>query len=308
MLLAFPQYSSLADTWGNVGNFSYESVQVSLNQRMSHGLSFNFNYTFSKNIGDDGSFRSGFAIPAAAISHGSQNWAQDRMDRSYTVISAPNKINAFGVYKLPFGKGHIGGNNPIVRWAAGGWQLSGIYTFTQGAPIGVTWSGCTATTYPGQGQCMPDINPSYPNKSAHISGKWGSGPNGFNTCNLGINALGQSGCKAIQYLDLAAFQTPLSNSTASTNQYLLGNAPRSRPFMLRNPYTWNVDAGLRKTFPIHKDVAFQFESNVTNVWNHVTFGGPSGSWASGSATFGTITGISSTYLARDWQFAGHLKF
>ncbi len=53
MLTPFPQYSSISDTWGNVGNFSYHSLQVVLNQRMHNGLTFNVNYTYSKNLGDD---------------------------------------------------------------------------------------------------------------------------------------------------------------------------------------------------------------------------------------------------------------
>ena len=54
MLTAFPQYSGVSDTYGNVGNFSYHSLQVVLNQRMHNGLTFNVNYTYSKNLGDDG--------------------------------------------------------------------------------------------------------------------------------------------------------------------------------------------------------------------------------------------------------------
>jgi len=67
-LTAFPQYSSVSDVWGaNVGNFSYHSLQFTLQQRTAHGLNFNVNYTYSKNIGDDGNFRSGFAIPARGV-------------------------------------------------------------------------------------------------------------------------------------------------------------------------------------------------------------------------------------------------
>jgi hypothetical protein len=33
MLVAFPQYSGTTDTWGNVGNVSYNSLQITLNQR-----------------------------------------------------------------------------------------------------------------------------------------------------------------------------------------------------------------------------------------------------------------------------------
>ena len=45
-LVAYPQYSGVSDTWGNVGNFSYNSLQITLLQRFAHGLSFNVNYTY----------------------------------------------------------------------------------------------------------------------------------------------------------------------------------------------------------------------------------------------------------------------
>ena len=84
-LVAFPQYSGVTDTWGsNIDNFSYNSLQITLLQRLSHGLSFNVNYTYSKNIGDDGPFRTGFNIPSSAVSGGGQSWKQNRIDRSWT--------------------------------------------------------------------------------------------------------------------------------------------------------------------------------------------------------------------------------
>jgi len=309
MLLAFPQYSGVSDTWGtNIGNFSFHSIQLTVNQRYSNGLTFNVNYTFSKNIGDDGTFRSGYAIPQAAMSRSTQSWKIDRYERSWTDVSIPNSIHAYGTYDLPFGKGKIGNNSALTRWVVGDWKISAIYTYASGTPALVTWSGCSSSTYPGQGQCMPDLTPGYANKTARVNGKYGSGVSGYNACNLGIAQIGQT-CKAIQYWDTTAFTTPTYSTVGGVNQYLLGNAPRSRPLWLRNPNTWNgIDAGVRRTFPIHKDLAFQFEANASNIFNHVTFGGPSGSWSSGSTAFGTITGVSSSPLPRDWQFAGHIKF
>jgi hypothetical protein len=312
MLTAFPQYSTVADTWGNVDNFSYHSVQITVNQRLSHGLTFNVNYTFSKNIGDDGTFRSGFDIPAAALSNNGginppHSWHQDRIERSWTTISAPQSIHAFGVYRLPFGQGHIGSNSRAVRVLAGGWQLSGIYHFDSGTPMGVTWSGCSATSYPGQSQCMPDLNPSYASKSARINGSWGKGPNGFNECNLGIATVSQPTCTAIPYVDSNAFQPPQNFYTGAgvnTGINMLGTAPRTRAMELRNPHTWDLDTGLQRTFPIHNDLKFVFEADCTNTWNNVVFGGPGGSY--GAGTFGKITGVSNS--PRDFQFAGHLNF
>ncbi len=40
MLTAFPQYSGTTDTWGNVGNVSYNSLQITVNQREWKGLSY----------------------------------------------------------------------------------------------------------------------------------------------------------------------------------------------------------------------------------------------------------------------------
>jgi hypothetical protein len=168
-------------------------------------------------------------------------------------------------------------------------------------------SGLTTTAsgnFPLQGQAMPDINPSFTG-AARINGKYGGGPNGYTTCNLGIG----TGCTAVKYIDVNSFSTPQNISTVSGQpQYLIGNAGRTAAYGVRNPYTWNVDAGLRRTFPIHESVAFIFEADAINVWNHATFAAPSATWASGSGTFGTISGMASTYNPRDWQFAGHITF
>jgi hypothetical protein len=280
---------------------------------MHKGLTYNINYTFSKNVGDDGTYRTGFDLPVNAISRGTQSFKQNRIDRSWTAISMPHTIHAYGVYRLPFGKGQIGSNSTFVRWLAGGWQFSSIYTYSSGTPVAVTLSGLTTTSsgnFPLQGQAMPDLNPGF-SGPARINNKYGSGPNGKTTCNLGIG----SGCTAVKYIDANAFAQPQNISTvANSPQYLIGNAPRNHAFGMRNPYTWNVDAGLRRSIPIHEGLEFTFEADCINVWNHTTFSGPGVSWATTAVTapatsaFGTITGVASSPGPRDWQFAGHLSF
>jgi Carboxypeptidase regulatory-like domain/TonB dependent receptor len=314
-LVAFPQYcgstcgqtSGVTDLWGaNVGNFSYHSLQLTLQQRTAHGVSFNVNYTYSKNIGDDGTFRSGFNIPAAAISGGGQNWHQDRIDRSWNAASLPSTLHAFGVWQLPFGRGHIGDNSMLVRSLAGGWQLSSIYTYQSGSPMAVTSGHCQiGSNFPLQGQCMPDVAPLATN--ARINGSYGTGSGGTTACNLGL----PSGCKAVQYVDPGKFQLPAKNGPV----YLIGNAPRTQPLNLRNPGTQDLDASLRRTFHLPKDFGtFVFEADCLNVWNKVTMAGPGTAWNNtGTNTspiyptaFGTVTAIANS--PRDWQFAGHINF
>jgi hypothetical protein len=302
-LSAFPQYSGVTDLWGaNTANLTYHSFQLMLLQRTAHGLSFNINYTFSKNIGDDGTFRSGFDIPAAALSGGGQNWHQDRIERSWSIVSAPQSLHAFGVYQLPFGKDHMGANSMWVRTLAGGWTISGIYTYGSGTPLAVISSACSSTNFPLQGQCMPDVVPGAIN--ARINGSYGTSSNGTSACNLGIGP----GCTAVPYVDSKQFKNAANVSATSSAIYLIGNAPRTAPLTLRGPGNQDLDAALRRSFPLPKDFGtFVFEVDCINVWNKVVFSNPASTF--GNSNFGQIGGTSTSAPgSRDFQFAGHFNF
>jgi hypothetical protein len=295
-LVAFPQYSGVSDTWGNVGNFSYNSLQVTVQQRLGHGLTFNFNYTWARNVGDDGPYRTGFALPSGSISNSTASYKMNRIDRSETTVATPNAIHAFGVWQLPFGHGHsLGSSNGFVSALVSGWQLSGIYTYASGTPVQITYGGCTT---PLQGQCMPDLATTYAGP-ARINGGYGSGPGGRTAANLG----------KVQYINVNSFQKPVNiNQTAGvTLLNLIGNTPRTGALGLRNPSQWDIDTGLRRSIPLYKErVAFVFEANAFNVVNHTLFNSPSATWAAGSTSFGTISGASNK--PRSFEFAGHINF
>jgi hypothetical protein len=301
-LAAFPQYSGVTDLWGaNTANLTYHSFQVMLLQRTAHGLSFNINYTYSKNIGDDGTFRSGFDIPAAALSGGGQNWHQDRIERSWSVVSAPQIVHAFGVYQLPFGKNQIGGNSMLVRALASGWTISGIYTYGSGTPLAVVSSLCSSTNSPLQGQCMPDVVPGAQN--ARIGGSYGTSSSGTSACNIGIGP----GCTAIRYVDSTQFKNQANISATGSPIYLIGNAPRTAPLTLRGPGNQDLDAAVRRSFNLPKEIGtFVFEVDCINVWNKVTFSNPASTF--GNSNFGQISSVSGTPGSRDFQFAGHINF
>jgi hypothetical protein len=301
-LTAFPQYSGVTDTWGNVGNFSYNSLQVTVEQRLSHGLTFQFNYTWSRNVGDDGSFRSGFPIPAAAISGGTQSYGQDRIDRSQTTVNSPHVINWFGVWNLPFGKNHLGGANMWTRALASGWQLSGIYTYASGTPTVITYGGCTT---PLLGQCMPDINTSFAG-SARINGGYGKSPSGGRlAANLGQCDAGKT-CPAVSYFNTNAFKSPANISPAGVNPInLIGNAPRTGAWGLINPASWNLDTSVKRSFGLPKEgMALVVEVDAFNTLNHVIFNNPNATW--GASNFGTIGSVRNN--PRGFELAGHFTF
>jgi len=335
-LLAFPQYSGVTDQVASVGNSNYNALQLSIVQRLSHGLTFMLNYTYSKTIDDIGAFRTGYAIPAGILANNGKAWPIDRIERSRSTQDQPQNLVITSTYDLPFGKGHIGGGNPIVRNIVGGWRISDIVTYAAGNPLAITSSTCTGTS--GQGTCMPaynlGANSTYPfNGYVRLSGGWGHGATRNGNAGT-VNAATE--LSATQYINPQAFlQTgALTNTTTCTaagtacTGMLLGDVARTAPYGLRGPGNYDIDGDLRRTFDIWRDgrVKFIFEASVFNAVNHVWFGSPA-STADGSigSTVGGNYSVSATGVTtngdpglgvvsgqanspRQWQMAGHITF
>lgn len=277
-LQPFPQYGGITDTWGNISNANYNSLQLSLSQRTWHRLDYTLNYTWSKEIDDAGDFRTGYAIPASVMANGT-SWPQDRIDRSLGAGEVPQALNFYGVYSLPFGKGAIGTNNRAVRTLAGGWGLSWIATYSSGTPLEINSSGCTA---PGQATCFPNYAAGF-SGSPRINGGWGHG-------------ILKSTAGSTPFINGAAFGTP--------TQYQIGDVSRTAPYGLFGPGGYEIDAGLRRRFPIKDQMNFVFEAEAFNVMNNVNFGGVNTNTS--DSNFGTVS--SQTNTSRDWQFSGKLNF
>jgi hypothetical protein len=302
-----PQFSGSTDTWGSQSaNAVYHSFQLSVAKRLSHGLTFNVNYTYSHDIDDAGTQRSGWAIPGNVILSG-QSWKQNRIDRSTSLNSVPQNLTAYGVYNLPFGKGAIGSNSFLVRTLAGGWQLSGIFTYASGVPLAITSTACTSSSEPASGTCMPDLNPAFTSPSVRQNGSWGHGMtaatlgttryiNGYiSSASPGLDANGAT-CGA-------NMTSPFCNSGA----FMVGDAPRTGAFGLRAPGVYNLNMSVRRSFNITPDrVKFIFGVDCQNVTNKVTFGGIG--VGINSSSFGTVTSATSNTGSRDFQFSGRLNF
>jgi len=293
MLLPYPQYKGVTDEVGSVSNSNFNSLQLSINQRLSHGLTMMLNYTFSKSIDNAGTFRTGYAVPSSVSSDG-KSYAIGKLDRSLSTFDQRQNVTGTATYDLPFGPGHMGNGNALVRTIAGGWRLSGIFTYIGGNPLALTGSTCTGSA--GQGTCMPVIASGFTG-SARQNGGWG---HGATRTTLG----------SIQYVNPAAFA--LTGSLA--NEYVISNIARTAPLGLRGPGNYNIDGSVRRTFDVwnKENVKFVFEANVFNVENHVWFGSTSTN-ASGSinqsvgnGAFGTVSGQANN--PRQFQFAGHINF
>ena len=143
-LKPFPQYNGVNDTFGFVGNTRYHALQVYLTQRISRGLTFQTNYTWSRSIDNNGTFRSGYDIPAFAATDGRFHAART-LDKSLSLGDQRHKFVLTGAYQLPFGKGELGGQHFITRALLGGYQFSTIFQAYSGAPLSIIQNTCQTT-------------------------------------------------------------------------------------------------------------------------------------------------------------------
>jgi hypothetical protein len=107
------------------GKVKYDSLQLSMNRRMSDGFQFTTAYTFAKTIDW---WRS--AIPQPEFWH---------LNKGET--GAPHRLNASLIYELPFGSGQRWLNDDrVLAKIAGGWQVNTFFSYASGTLVTVTSS------------------------------------------------------------------------------------------------------------------------------------------------------------------------
>ncbi len=156
--------------WYTEGNSSYNAMQAEITHRLSQGLQFRSNFTWSKSM----DMNSGLTGAQA------QNQPQMNLDRNDlgrdwgpSALNAKYQASFSTRYELPFGHGKRWGNG--LRGAGekivGGWQVNAISTLLSGFPftpvIGANRSGDGDTR-----------NPDRPSLNASFSGSCDSGDSG----------------------------------------------------------------------------------------------------------------------------------
>ena len=259
--------------WQSGANSNYNALQVTVQKRMSHGLTFTADYSYSHCL-DEISNGGRFAFATA----GSTSWIHPilgELGRMYgnCDFDVPQSLNGSYVYQLP--KFAHGG---ILGQVVNGWQVSGDAFLHSGFPV----TAVSATT-----PDLPSFSGSIPQFANAVPG-FANMPKYFkNTAIPGITmSLGE-----IQWLNPLAFTSvinPDDDTCVGGNDPAhcqFGNAGRNT---LRAPnFKWN-DFFLTKRFKLRESMSLRFEAQFYNLFNHPNFGYP-------SATFG-VPGIADTVV------------
>lgn len=121
LLQRFPHFGGVTFE-DPVGYSWYHSLQSRLEKRFSRGYTLQASYTWSKAMAANTFLNAVDPMPYETLSD---------IDRAHRLTSS-------GIYELPFGKGRrFGSGMPgFLEFFAGGWQLSGVWQYQSGAPLG----------------------------------------------------------------------------------------------------------------------------------------------------------------------------
>ena len=111
---------------------SFNSLQVKLNQRFSHGLQYLASYTFGKSLDYAGSPASG----GGAVG-GPQSVTLFDQSRGPSGFDVRHRFVLSWVWALPFGKDHAIADSGFLKPILENWQFSGIVTLSTGRPFTV---------------------------------------------------------------------------------------------------------------------------------------------------------------------------
>src|SRR5262249_3438514 len=119
-LRPFPQFTNApTPLWAPLGDNWYNSLQLRVIKRLSHGVDFNYNFTWSK-----------------TLTNGIEGQENDIFNRStnkfISSLDRPLVSNITVNYTAPAPSWT---SNKILKYVLSGWQTGALFTYSSGTPI-----------------------------------------------------------------------------------------------------------------------------------------------------------------------------
>ena len=236
----------------NAGESNYHAFEVEATHRMQHGLYFEANYTYAKNVADNqGDAPSAFA---GEVNYGLPVTDRFNIKRNLGNVEGTrrNRMLLTGVYQLPFGNGRKYMNsNRLTDALIGGWDVTTITLLETGPWL------------------TPSISSSADQSNTNVVNRGAL---------LRPDRVSKGTAGAVTYDGQSFLATP-----AGAGRF--GNAGVG---VLQGPGTATVSLGVSKQFLLTEKVHARFETTFTNVLNHTNFAPPL--TAIDNSLFGQLTG------------------
>jgi hypothetical protein len=298
-LRPYPQYNYIyLDVLQNIGQSTYESLQATLERRMSKGLSLQASFTWAKTLTDADSTLPGINGGISQI----QNPDDLRGEKALSSQDVPYTFTAAFLYELPFGRGKPLLQHGFAGAILGGWTIGGVLRYQSGTPISF---GC-ANGIPDWQNCIRFNRASAPPLSAPaLNGTFN--PFTERYFNPACQYLGQTGCAfADPNTEPIAQGSTVTVQQARGGGYILGNYPRNNPDAF-GPNYYNEDLSVLRNFHLFESATLQLKGEFLNAFNRHIFAVPD---AADTAPYDPNFGVVNSTLdsPRIIQFSMRLNF
>jgi hypothetical protein len=235
-----------------------DQLQITLDQRLTHGISFRAAYTWAKTIDLTSGFRSRSSTYTDPY--------DPRLDRALADFDVPQRLVISGIWELPFARNT---NSGFVEKVAKGWQLNAITTFQGGQPVNLYAN--TNASQQDNYLDRPNVVGPVPlthqprNSQQTFSADCNGTSDGTETGNFWFDPT-----------NLVCSSCPYDSPTSCTNAFgqpgiplfSYGNLPRN---YLRGPGINNWDLSVTKTTKFMESKSIEFRAEFFNAFNHVQF-------------------------------------
>ena len=213
----------------SVGSSTYNALQMSLNGRNEHGLTYLVSYTWSKSL--DLACSGWYGVEGCSL----QNPYNIRADKGPSATDVPQIFSAAFVYQLPFGKGKrwAASDNKAVDYIIGGWALNGVLSFNSGTAFDV-----------GTGKDIANTG----------NYNYGNGY-GYERANV-VGPLYPSDKTTAEWFNVHSFVEPAP--------FTFGDLGRDT---LRSDWYKNLDLSIFKQLPVTESKRFEFRVEMFNATN-----------------------------------------
>lgn len=277
----------------SIGTSNYNAMWISVTKRLSHGLQFGGNYTWSHAF--DETSRNGLAL---------SNSLNRLLDYGPSDYDARHHLSFNAVYQLPFKSNR----------AVAGWQLGSILTLQSGNPLNITSGnpkllGSNKQTitagFTGLSGVRPDLTGTLPSVGENIITDT-TNKNFGNVQWFPTNIVCDPTNAVLTCNSGSVFTIPVEQVNG-VNIYHFGNLGRNA---LVGPRFSNLDFSLTKTTKLTERLSNEFRVEAFNILNHPNFSNPGTSAQFPSSSFGVISSTrgpqGDSGSARQIQFA--MKF
>jgi hypothetical protein len=239
------QYAAI-NMRGSLGTSSYNALNVKFQTQNLHnsGLSLVANYTWAHSLDDLSSTFSDSLQGGSGVigSLGYTDPFNPKLDWGSSDFDIPHRFVVSPIWEVPWLKNGKG----LLNQAAGGWNLSGIFTVRGGTPFSVYDYSDNAFGY-----TVPRMVPAAPFTTYRAGSPTRLAPNLFGILPVPEPAAVQPSNQELQISDLGPFPADMMKRNS-----------------LRGPGAWSFDMAVQKNFKITERVNLQFRAEGFDLLNH----------------------------------------